>query len=81
MVRHEAAEAIGAIGDVDSLDILMELRDANDEPVVVRETCEISVARIKWENSEEGRAEKLRKRYFQTTRIQGTANKLVTSHQ
>jgi deoxyhypusine monooxygenase len=64
MVRHEAAEAIGAIGDVDSLDILRELRDANDEPVVVRETCEISVARIEWENSDEGKAEKLQQRYF-----------------
>lgn len=62
MCRHEAAEALGAIGDVGSLDILRALRDAGDEPVVVKETCEISVARIEWENSAERKAEKLRQR-------------------
>lgn len=62
MCRHEAAEALGAIGDIESLDLLRELRDAKEEPVVVRETCEISVARIEWENSEERKAEKLRQR-------------------
>lgn len=62
MCRHEAAEALGAIGDVGSLDILKQLRDADDEPVVVKETCEISVARIEWENSAERKAEKLRQR-------------------
>ena len=62
MCRHEAAEALGAIGDVNSLDILKELRDDREEPVVVRETCEISVARIEWENSEERKAENLRQR-------------------
>lgn len=66
MCRHEAAEALGAIGDTGSLDILRELRDAKGEVVVVRETCEIAVARIEWENSPERKAEKLRKRYVQT---------------
>jgi deoxyhypusine monooxygenase len=62
MCRHEAAEALGAIGNIENLDILRELRDAKEEPVIVRETCEISVARIEWGNSEERKAEKLRQR-------------------
>ncbi|KAE9371348.1 putative Deoxyhypusine hydroxylase [Stipitochalara longipes BDJ] len=60
MCRHEAAEALGAIGDTDTLDVLREFRDREGEQVVVKETCEIAVARIEWENSEEGKAEKLR---------------------
>ena len=63
MCRHEAAEALGAIGDVGSLGVLRTLRDREGEAGVVRETCEIAVARIEWENSVECK-EKLRKRYF-----------------
>jgi deoxyhypusine monooxygenase len=70
MCRHEAAEALGAIGDSGSLDLLRQLRDAKEEVVVVRETCEIAVARIEWENSEECKAEKLRQRYFHFTTTQ-----------
>lgn len=62
MCRHEAAEALGAIGDEGSLDILKELRDEVSELDVVRETCEIAVARIEWENSEGRKGEKLQKR-------------------
>lgn len=62
MCRHEAAEALGALGDVDSLAILRQLRDTIEEVDVVRETCEIAVARIEWENSQERKAEKLRQR-------------------
>lgn len=64
MCRHEAAEALGAIGDSGSLDLLKRLRDAKEEVVVVRETCEIAVARIEWENSDERKAEKLRQSDF-----------------
>lgn len=64
MCRHEAAEALGALGDVDSLEILRQLRDMEEEVDVVRETCELAVARIEWENSEERKAEKLRQRYI-----------------
>jgi deoxyhypusine monooxygenase len=67
MCRHEAAEALGAIGDSGSLNLLRQLRDAKDEVVVVRETCEIAVARIEWENSDERKAEKLRQRYYHFT--------------
>jgi deoxyhypusine monooxygenase len=62
MCRHEAAEALGAIGDMGSLDILRELRNNKEEVEVVRETCEIAVARIEWENSEARKAEKLKQR-------------------
>jgi len=64
MCRHEAAEALGAIGDMGSLDLLKELRDRPEELVVVKETCEIAVARIEWENSEERKKEKLQKSDF-----------------
>lgn len=72
MCRHEAAEALGALGDMGSLDVLKQLRDAKDEVEVVRETCELAVARIEWENSEERKAEKLRKRYMILFPCRGT---------
>lgn len=53
MVRHEAAEAMGAISSTSSIPILKEyLTDRNRS---VRETCEIALARIEWDNSEEGK--------------------------
>ncbi|EFR00159.1 deoxyhypusine hydroxylase [Nannizzia gypsea CBS 118893] len=64
MCRHEAAEAIGALSDTASLDLLRKLRDDPNEPDVVRETCEIAVDRILWENSEERQAEKVKKSDF-----------------
>ncbi|CAG8487310.1 6479_t:CDS:2, partial [Acaulospora colombiana] len=51
MVRHEAAEALGAIGDSSSLNILEKY--LHDEHSVVRETCELAIAKIKYENSKE----------------------------
>lgn len=62
MVRHEAAEALGAIGHDSNIDILCEYRDRKGENVAVVETCEIALDRIKWENSEERKQEKLRQR-------------------
>lgn len=62
MCRHEAAEALAAIGDVGSLEVLRRYRDKEGEEVVVKETCEISVARIEWLDSAEGKAEKLKQR-------------------
>ena len=64
MCRHESAEALGALGDEGSLDLLRERRDDGREEEVVRETCEIAVGRIEWQHSDEGRAEILRKRYI-----------------
>ncbi|KXN88267.1 Deoxyhypusine hydroxylase [Leucoagaricus sp. SymC.cos] len=52
MVRHEAAEAMGAISSSSSLPVLKEfLTDSNRS---VRETCEIALAKIEWDNSPEG---------------------------
>lgn len=65
MVRHESAEALGALGDEDSLGLLKERRDDAGEAVVVRETCEIAIERIGWEISKEGRAKRLQKRFEQ----------------
>ncbi|KDN62305.1 putative deoxyhypusine hydroxylase [Colletotrichum sublineola] len=63
MCRHEAAEALGALGDAGQLDILREFRDRKGEDVCITETCEIAIDRIEWENSEQRKLEKLRKRY------------------
>jgi deoxyhypusine monooxygenase len=62
MCRHEAAEALGALGDAGSLDLLRRFRDREGEEVVVKETCEIAIDRLEWENSEQRKAEKLRQR-------------------
>jgi len=53
MVRHEAAEAMGAISAPSSVDILKPY--LSDPERVVRETCEIAIAKIEWDNSEEGK--------------------------
>lgn len=63
MCRHEAAEALGALGYESSLEVLKELRDNKDELDVIRETCDIAVGRILWEQSEARKAEKLKPRY------------------
>ncbi|KAF2423555.1 deoxyhypusine hydroxylase [Tothia fuscella] len=52
MCRHEAAEALGALGDVGSLDLLKGRRDDSTEEEVVRETCEIAVERVLWEHDQ-----------------------------
>lgn len=62
MCRHEAAEALAALCDVSSLDILKQMRDDTNELEVVRETCDIAVDRIEWESSEAGKQEKLKQR-------------------
>lgn len=58
MVRHEAAEALGALGFPGALEILNHYWK-NDPLVVVRQTCELAVARILWEQSESARTEKM----------------------
>ncbi|KAG5930207.1 deoxyhypusine hydroxylase [Claviceps africana] len=64
MCRHEAAEALGALGNVESLDLLRYFRDREGEEVVVTETCEIAVDRIEWENSQDRQQEKLQQSDF-----------------
>jgi deoxyhypusine monooxygenase len=63
MVRHEAAEALGALGDNSSVALLKQKRDDPAEATVVRETCDIAVERIRWEMSDNRKAERLKKRY------------------
>lgn len=63
MCRHEAAEALGALGDKGSLELLKELRDNVKELDVVRETCDIAVDRIEWEHGLQSKDEQLKKRY------------------
>ena len=41
MVRHEAAEALGAIGDKIAISTLREFVD--DESIVVAESCEVAI--------------------------------------
>ena len=50
-MRHEAAEALGAIGDSSVTDVLEKYsRDASRE---VAETCQVSLERIKWLTTKE----------------------------
>lgn len=51
MVRHECAEALGAIASPDCYDILKKF--LNDEKRVVRESCEIALDMCEYENSPE----------------------------
>ena len=62
MCRHEAAEALGALGDMGSLGLLRKIRDDAGDESVVRETCDIAVERIEWENSEGRARERLKQR-------------------
>ncbi|CEP63154.1 deoxyhypusine monooxygenase LALA0_S07e03620g [Lachancea lanzarotensis] len=58
MVRHEAAEALGALGDLDSLPML-ETYFKEDPLLEIRQTCELAIGRIKWQTSESGKKENL----------------------
>lgn len=46
MVRHEAAEALGAIGDRTALDVLE--RFVHDDEVVIAESCEVALDLLEW---------------------------------
>lgn len=52
LIYGQAAEAMGAISSTTSIPILEEFLSDSDR--AVRETCEIAIARINWENSAEG---------------------------
>jgi deoxyhypusine monooxygenase len=69
MVRHEAAEALGALGDQSCIDLLIQKRDNPEEPDVVRETCEIAVERIQWEHSSTKTTERLKQRLARCTGV------------
>jgi deoxyhypusine monooxygenase len=46
MVRHEAAEALGAIGNPDAIGVLEAY--LNDEHVEVSESCEVALDLLNW---------------------------------
>ena len=46
MVRHEAAEALGAIGDPSAVETLKRFRD--DPEVVISESCEVALDLLEW---------------------------------
>ncbi|GAA5959782.1 hypothetical protein JCM8115_004855 [Rhodotorula mucilaginosa] len=54
MVRHEAAEAMGAIGSDDALPVLRKY--LKHDNAAIRETCEIAVDKIVFDNSDAGKA-------------------------
>ncbi|XP_043946701.1 deoxyhypusine hydroxylase [Protopterus annectens] len=60
MVRHEAGEALGAIGCPKVLDVLKQY--SQDPVVEVAETCQLAVKRIEWLQSSE--AERSKNPYF-----------------
>jgi len=62
--RHEAAEALGALGDQKSVELLKQRRDDETEEVVVRETCEIALDRIEWEHGSKRELENIKQSDF-----------------
>ncbi|CAH0397996.1 unnamed protein product [Chilo suppressalis] len=58
IVRHEAGEALGAIGDPDLRELLERYKD--DPAVEVAETCQIALERLNWV-AKDGASEKLSK--------------------
>ncbi|CAI5758001.1 unnamed protein product [Candida verbasci] len=63
MVRHEAAEALGALGDKESLKLLEDYFK-NDPSIEIRQTCELAIERIKWEQSDLSKTEILEKSLY-----------------
>jgi len=49
MVRHEAAEALGAIGNRSAMSTLEKY--AKDEEIVVSESCEVAIDLLEWVSS------------------------------
>ncbi|KAF3901487.1 hypothetical protein ABW20_dc0102879 [Dactylellina cionopaga] len=68
--RHESAEALAAIGGADSLPLLKEY--LNDKDEAVRQTCELSIAKIEYDLSKKAETEDLQKRAMFRLRDMGT---------
>ncbi|GMM29782.1 deoxyhypusine monooxygenase [Martiniozyma asiatica (nom. inval.)] len=66
MVRHEAAEALGALGDKDSLDLLIKVKNDQSERIEIQQTCELAIDRINWENSNSSKEEILQKSLYES---------------
>lgn len=63
MCRHEAAEALGALGDGRALDLLRKYSTDALIPTVIRETCEIALDRIVWQRSQGSSPEQIQTRF------------------
>jgi deoxyhypusine monooxygenase len=63
MVRHEAAEALGALGDKESLPLL-EKYFREDPSLEIRQTCELAIDRINWEHSDRAKTETIEENVF-----------------
>ncbi|KAK7488498.1 hypothetical protein BaRGS_00020283 [Batillaria attramentaria] len=57
MVRHEAGEALGAIGSPEVLEVLQQY--AADPVVEVAETCQLALERVRWLQSKQNETENL----------------------
>lgn len=55
IVRHEAAEALGAIGDPSTIPILQKYF-SHHEPAIA-ETCDLAIRRIQWLSDQRARGE------------------------
>lgn len=66
MVRHEAAEALGALGDKESLPLLKAYFNDPNEMVEIKQTCELAIERINWENSKLSKEEILQKSLYES---------------
>ena len=67
IVRHEAGEALGAIGSPDA-SVMAALRSGCSDAVPeVADTCRLAVARIEYYSSEEGKAEELSANPYNST--------------
>lgn len=56
MVRHEAGEALGAIGSPEVLNVLREY--SSDPQIEVAETCQLALQRIEWLNEKSSQESK-----------------------
>lgn len=56
MVRHEAGEALGAIGSPEVLNVLREY--SSDPQIEVAETCQLALQRIQWLNEKSSQESK-----------------------
>lgn len=66
MVRHEAAEALGALGDKNSLSLLTKYFNDPNELLEIKQTCELAIERINWENSKSSQTENLQKSLYES---------------
>lgn len=57
IVRHEAGEALGAIGDITAIGALNKY--ANDTKQEVAETCQLALKRLQWLQEKNGNASDL----------------------